>query len=278
MLKLKPLEQMNPDRESAVAFDESAHKYRILTDPNHEYISVTAWIGTFFEPFNADKILARMRKSPKWSTGPYNGMTDEEIKLKWDNNRDQASEKGTRIHGDIDYEIRKDIAASLNSIMATSSTSETTERMIDKTNPSWKLYERFLAEHPTWKIVKTEWRLFDEESKVAGTIDALFQNEFGEYILVDWKRCKKMKRDGWVYDFATPWPICHLANTNYNHYTLQLNIYRYIIERHYGFKISAMYLAVLHPDYEPDNDRWLKISDVQSAVSILAANRKFQQS
>ncbi len=268
------------NRESAVAFDEGLHKYRILTDPDHEYISVTTWIGTFFEPFNADKILAKMRQSSRWAKGPYVGMTDDEIKKQWDNKRNAASYQGTQIHNDIDYSMRQ--AASIPScdiveLESPQTDSQDLPRNIDKSNPSWKIYERFLAEHPDWTSIKTEWRIFDEDSKVAGTIDALFQNAQGDYILVDWKRAKKINRNPYGYDFATPWPICQLANSNYNHYCLQLNIYRYIIEKHYGLKIKSMFIAVLHPDYEPDNDRWLEIPDLTAAVAVLASHRKFQQ-
>jgi DNA gyrase subunit A len=44
------------------------------------------------------------------------------------------------------------------------------------------------------------------------------------------------------------YPLNHLPNTNYWHYTLQLNIYRWILETHYGMKISGLYLIILHPN------------------------------
>ena len=37
---------------------------------------------------------------------------------------------------------------------------------------------------------------------------------------------------------------------NYNLYSLQLNIYRYILESEYDMRISAMYLGVFHPNQE----------------------------
>ncbi len=43
-------------------------------------------------------------------------------------------------------------------------------------------------------------------------------------------------------------PVSHLPDTNYWHYTLQLNIYRWLLEKHYNLKISEMALVVLHPN------------------------------
>ena len=43
-------------------------------------------------------------------------------------------------------------------------------------------------------------------------------------------------------------PVAHLPDSNYWHYTLQLNVYRWFLETHYGLRISDMYLVIMHPD------------------------------
>ena len=40
----------------------------------------------------------------------------------------------------------------------------------------------------------------------------------------------------------------HLTDTSYVHYCLQQNLYRYILQKNYGIKVSRMNLVVLHPD------------------------------
>jgi len=40
----------------------------------------------------------------------------------------------------------------------------------------------------------------------------------------------------------------HLPDTNYFLYSLQLNVYRYMLESEYGYRCSSMWLAVVHPD------------------------------
>ena len=41
------------------------------------------------------------------------------------------------------------------------------------------------------KIYRTEWRIFSDIHKIAGTVDALFENNKGEKYLLDWKRINK---------------------------------------------------------------------------------------
>ena len=36
--------------------------------------------------------------------------------------------------------------------------------------------------------------VWDKELKLCGSIDMLFENEFGELELYDWKRCKEIKK------------------------------------------------------------------------------------
>jgi hypothetical protein len=43
-------------------------------------------------------------------------------------------------------------------------------------------------------------------------------------------------------------PAKDLPDCNYWHYTLQLNVYRWLLEKHYNLKISEMALVVLHPN------------------------------
>jgi hypothetical protein len=42
-------------------------------------------------------------------------------------------------------------------------------------------------------------------------------------------------------------PLHHLPDCNYSHYSLQLNIYRYILESEYGYHVSGMFLGIVHP-------------------------------
>ena len=88
---------------------------------------------------------------------------------------------------------------------------------------------------------------------VAGTIDCLFiKDNKSEYVMLDWKRSKKLIIDGHPKIFGYKYALSELStldNSSYNRYCLQQNIYKHIVETEYSMKISSMKLVVLHENY-----------------------------
>ena len=90
--------------------------------------------------------------------------------------------------------------------------------------------------------------IFDEDVKIAGSIDFVSENADGSLTIYDWKRCKEIKKTNSYGDYAITECISHLPDTNYWHYALQLNTYKTILERKYGKKVQALFLVGLHPN------------------------------
>jgi len=64
-----------------------------------KYISVTTWIHTHFNTFEADKIIDTMMKGQRWKEGhKYWGMTKDEIKKQWDEGGKSAAGLGENMH------------------------------------------------------------------------------------------------------------------------------------------------------------------------------------
>ena len=42
--------------------------------------------------------------------------------------------------------------------------------------------------------------------------------------------------------------ISHIPYTNFFHYSLQLNVYKRILEKNYNKKVKEMFLVCLHPE------------------------------
>jgi hypothetical protein len=89
--------------------------------------------------------------------------------------------------------------------------------------------------------------------------------------IYDWKRCREITKTNRANKFATHPAIEHLPDTNYWHYALQLNIYKYILQSKYGKTITDLYLIVLHP--EAKNYQRIKLPDLQTEVSALFEER-----
>ncbi len=89
------------------------------------------------------------------------------------------------------------------------------------------------------------------------------------YVIYDWKRSKEIKMEN---DFGTGFgPVSHLPDSNYWHYTLQLNVYRWFLETFYGLKISDMYIMIFHPDN--DNYQQFKLKRLEKEVDDMIAAR-----
>ena len=68
--------------------------------------------------------------------------------------------------------------------------------------------------------------------------------------------------------------IEHLPDTNYWHYCLQLNTYKHLIEKNYGYKVKEMYLVCLHPDNKNNDYLRIKVVDLDEEVRYLLEIRK----
>ena len=95
---------------------------------------------------------------------------------------------------------------------------------------------------------RTEWMIFDEDLKIAGSIDMVYENPDGTLSIYDWKRCKDISKINDWNKFSINPLICHMPDTNFWHYALQLNTYRAILERKYNKKVTKLCLVRLHPD------------------------------
>lgn len=235
-------------RDANITFEESRHIYTINGDSS--YMSVTTFNHSHFEHFDADRVISGMMSSPKWEVSKYYGMTPEQIKAGWEENRQSAATLGTNLHHDI--ECFYNGAPNINE------------------TPEYKYFLDFVEDHKHLEPYRTEWKIYDEESKLAGSIDMVFSDVNGIHIY-DWKRSKEIIKSAPFGKSAINPLIGDIPDTNFWHYCLQLNTYKYIIEKNYGLKVTDLYLVVLHPN----NSHYLKIKviDLQSHVIKLINER-----
>ena len=90
------------------------------------------------------------------------------------------------------------------------------------------------------------------------------------YVIYDWKRSKEIKMEN---NFANGFgPVSHLPDTNYWHYTLQLNIYKYFLEKFYGLNIVDLCLVIIHPDNR--NYKLIRLNMLDDEVQDMLDCRK----
>jgi hypothetical protein len=91
----------------------------------------------------------------------------------------------------------------------------------------------------------------------------------GKFLIYDWKRTKAIKTENSYQKGLAP--LDHLDDCNYWHYTLQLNVYRWILENLYDMEIEGLALIVLHP--ENKNYKRIKLNRLEDEVADMLACR-----
>ena len=240
--------------DNKISFDEENHIYYF----NGKQIrhSCTQVVERYFDKFDPDLAISKMRNGPRWPRKEYmnyNGteMTDEEIKGKWDAIGLFARNKGTWMHYNI-------------------------ELLLNNATPNRKMREMALFESFYNNVIigeaiqpwRTEWRIVAPDLNIAGSIDFVGKNIDGTYTIIDWKRSKDLANNmNSNFRRSAKKPISHLDDCDGSKYSIQLNMYRYILQRYYGLKVSGMLLASFHenssePFYAPVQPLDSEIEDI----------------
>lgn len=225
------LEEDNPHNlDHRLTFEEDGHVYFWDNEDIKAIggMSSTTFIKSFFTPFNPQHCIRSITRGRKYLTDPsykYYKKTNKEILAMWDKNRDEAADAGTRFHLDIEL--------TYNGICVENDTKE------------WKQFQMFESMRDKNMVpFRTEWMIYDPELRLAGSMDMVFKNPDGTFSIYDWKRSKGIRvKDSKKGNF----PLEHVSDCNFMHYSLQLNLYKYILEKNYGVKISSLVLVVCHP-------------------------------
>lgn len=295
---MNPLYDVNKhERDCRISFKEEGHAYTV-DGVEGNYISTTTFIHTFFEHFDADGAIVNMickdictllnngdkkdetepymgfnkeqikntlksqwetiSKNYKFSSGNYKDMTPEGIKQKWEYDCNLASTQGTKMHASIERYFNN----------------ERIENDPDEKTIEYSYFCNFLkdvVEVKNLKPYRSEWIVFDDIHKVCGSIDMVFEVEPGVVDIYDWKRSKEIKLDN-QWRKGNP-PLDHLDDCNYNHYSLQLNIYRHMLETFYNKKVRDMVLVIMHPNEK--NYRLFQVKRMEKEIANMLKTRQF---
>ncbi len=276
-------------RDKLIAFHEATHKYYLKG--KQLSLSVTGLIHSQFADFVEQEAItmllngkqfpnkeehARYRNLPIW-IHPYDlsrrpkkwceGAVlepEENVRKKiadlWEFIREDASGRGTKMHLDCEH--------SMNELPVDNDTKEF----------SFFLEFKKVTFEKGYIPYRLEWVIYDEIMDLAGSVDAILCRSDEEGIvprpiyLYDWKRCRVIEKDNQFQKGIGP--MSHLDDCNYNHYLIQLNIYRQLLEMHYG--VICFYMAILV--FHPNNLGYLefKVPVLQKEVDEIFEKRRQQ--
>lgn len=239
------LKSRNPHpRDSRISFVDSTHTYYI-DGSSDGYISSTTLVHSLFPAFDADSIISKMMKSKKWPSSPYFGRSPDDIKKGWDSNRDMAASAGTAMHENIE--------------MYYNGEPHETE------SKEFGMFSNYASDFCDLEPFRTEWEIFDEEAMVAGSVDMIYKDPDspGCIIVADWKRSKEIKTFNKWQRGNDPLTR-NLQDCNFVHYSLQLALYKNILEKKYGQTVTGTFLVILHPS----QDNYIKMDTLDMDLVV----------
>ena len=225
------------EQDAHIDFEPEEHIY--IRDGRERLLPVSTLIAYFFEAFDA--LTAAERSASR------NQTSVEETLDKWDKIGKMASEVGTFVHAQTENyfqhgHFETDYPFTFNGDTEHISVAREKQQFMD-----------FIRDYHI-EPYRQEWPVYDEELNIAGTIDLICKEADATFTIYDWKRSGKVvNAQGQpiveAFGYKMSFNGIRLPDTAFYHYCIQQNLYRYMLESHYGIKIKAMNLVVLCPEY-----------------------------
>lgn len=208
-------------RDPFIDFEPESHRY---FHNGIEFQSVTTVVDSLFESFDAEYWSRRKTKTEEEAAA---------LRAEWERKAQEARDLGTEMHARIESFFLDNEDASACS------------------DHCYRLFRSFQAKF-NLKPYRTEWRIYHEEARLAGTLDFLAYDG-QEFEIYDWKRSNKLVDEYGNTLQSNPYGktgtgiASNIPDSSLYHYALQLSIYRYILETKYGICPQRSYLGVFAP-------------------------------
>lgn len=231
-----------------VKYFDDKHKYYI---GNKELISTTTFIGKFKKPFDTNY----------WATKKAieRGVSKDQILLEWGDIKDTACARGSDLHAYSDNFMH-------NRVFPTDVPDDLIVQFKD-------FYKKFIQNN---LVIRTEYVLADEDLGIAGMIDLFCYNKKkDEFYIADYKTNKKFEFESKFNNYYLE-PISHISECEFNTYSLQTSIYRYIIEKNIGINLGdsiVIWFNQKNKNYEAIKCEYMK-KEVEKMFKEYKKNKK----
>ena len=217
----------------------------IYTVKGEVYTSVTTVLHNFFPEFESERISKNYAKK--------HGMTQQEVLNNWAEKGRIACEVGTNTHLFAECKL-------LNTDLPTPENDRETLLF----NYTDICINQLLKKY---KFISSERMIFSPRYKIAGSIDVIMECiETGDIVLVDWKTSKVIEKINKFREFGIR-GLQHLQHCNYEHYSLQLNMYRRILEIENYFPGKNIRMGIVH--IHDGGIESYKIREMSEEISII---------
>lgn len=211
-----------------IKFIAKDHSYLIN---NMKAGSVTSILKRLVKPFDTDYWAEIKAKDM--------GMSSDELKSKWEFSARLAKIKGTVAHGVLENKLAGTEFVYPQDLILNNFGYDPVQDPIQKIMPQ---IDKFIQDiDGKMKPIVSELIIGDSDYMVGGTVDQIFYNHKSAKLEIwDWKTNKQIKTNSRYYHLS---PIEHIADTEFDHYSLQLSFYKFILERNTNLRFGNSYLV-----------------------------------
>jgi hypothetical protein len=270
-MSIQPTKQEVHPSGRIIEFYESDHRYCIRDEPEIEFTSATTWISRFFPEFDRENVSRNYAIK--------NNMRQEDVLAKWDEKSRMARERGTLIHQKAERAILHFQENGEHIALEESLTPVENDGVSNDPSHTKALigsmHEAVIRMSEVLDFLQAERVIASPDLRLSGMVDLVVQlrSDKGRPLigLYDWKTNARIEQDN-RWQTGRP-PISHLSHCNFNHYSLQLNLYEYICRREGYFPDNADFQkALIH--LEADGYKTYKCPDMQEVIRLMLASDK----
>jgi len=193
----------------------------------------------------------------------------EDIKQEWAISNLVGTTLGTYLHNNLEYKfMRKNIDQPLPDFVTSLNAKDAVRYIKSRemlSELATKFYDDFIQ---IYTPITTEFIVGDTDLKIAGTFDLLvYNNDTNEIELWDYKTDKEIKFSS---EHGNKLSVFNIDDCEYNKYSLQLSIYKYLIEKNTNLKISKCNIA--HFSYRKEEFEIIPVLDLTESVKEFFEN------
>lgn len=208
----------------------------VLLERLHADAGIPVQPAAAYNPFNLRSLLDTWFKKRSKAYSLLVAFAISALRYLWFNNGRVASTLGTYMHENIEFYYNQE-----------------PYEVASREYELFARFDRYMRVHEGLEPYRTEWKVYDEDLRIVGTIDMLYWDgqDDTKLWIYDWKRSKKLVQEKdvyWAKRYGTTELTKGLVDCNFSHYSMQLNIYKTILERKYGRTVMGMFLVILHPN------------------------------
>lgn len=191
---------MKYSHDGIVGFDHDTHTYWKGAD---QLKGVTTFISQYKTPFDIEEVATTYAKK--------NGLNRIDIMAGWKEKGRIAREDGTAVHNFIEAYCETNIFPEVDS-------------------PKKLAASAFIARFfMSGRLIPVAVEEIVYGRRLASQIDMIAKNPAGEHFILDWKTSKEISRESYGKFMKMPYTI---PDCTFNHYSLQLSIYRQLCTRY----------------------------------------------